>query len=292
MTDPQFELAVPPPEAFEYLPDAADRIHKFDALGSALFFHQFFAEHNYLKRLEITLMIEQFFYDTATEDGKIPFEEEKYAEICFKFTELLKECPGLLKTIINRNSTYVLEKIPPKGFTMNGREFRLPPIVSFACLLETERAFRELPENKQRSIASRLEKACNNAACQDMQLRGLSTIWVEQHFQGTYVDYVVNLTDALRKNRDLLRGVITGDINIAELPRIKPELVRPDLYDEINKKIEESKKVSVRKKATTLYTCPKCKNNNCTYENVYNRSFDEGTSIKCTCVDCLTEFMV
>jgi DNA-directed RNA polymerase subunit M/transcription elongation factor TFIIS len=288
-----FTYAVPFPEGFLEFPDALDRVHKFDHLGSILSDQGCFARLTPEIRLITTARIEQFIYDLSLSETKETFDEENYANHCFFYTNLLEDCPGLLQMIIDRNSSpLILQKIESKFLKSNPIEFRLPSILNFLLLFESDAGFQSLPEERRINIPIKLERVCHNAICREMKAVGKPTNWHLHHFQGTYVECCVNLLIALETKKELIKSVVTDEININELPFIKAEYVRPDLHDKLTKKIEARSQVTVRKKVSSLYTCPKCKSKKCTMENVYNRSFDEGTSLKCTCVVCFTEFMV
>lgn len=88
------------------------------------------------------------------------------------------------------------------------------------------------------------------------------------------------------KNTYLFNAIIDGSIDITILPRLKASELFPDKYRDIINKLEMSKNIQVAVKTSKLYTCSRCKNKECTYENLYNRSLDEGVNLTVLCIAC------
>ncbi|KAJ1876420.1 transcription elongation factor TFIIS, partial [Coemansia sp. RSA 486] len=99
----------------------------------------------------------------------------------------------------------------------------------------------------------------------------------------------LNLRD--KKNPELLRGVVSGQISVERLCSMtSEEMASKELKATINKMKEENilnSKAPVAEVAETdQFRCGRCKGRRCTYFQMQTRSADEPMTTFVTCLDC------
>uniref|UniRef100_UPI00398E3F7A transcription elongation factor A protein 1-like isoform X1 n=2 Tax=Pristiophorus japonicus TaxID=55135 RepID=UPI00398E3F7A len=100
---------------------------------------------------------------------------------------------------------------------------------------------------------------------------------------------IANLKDT--KNPNLRKNVLCGNITAEQIARMTAEEMASDELREIrkaltNEAIREHQMAKTSGTETDLFTCGKCKKNNCTYTQVQTRSADEPMTTFVFCNEC------
>lgn len=147
----------------------------------------------------------------------------------------------------------------------------------------------------QINIVEEIERSCFNYTIDEAEKMNVVTSWDCRSFKDIYnsVCYKlsINLSENLLvKNNNLGMMVLNNKININELPRLSSNDMFPEKNKEIYQRLEKNKNSKSSVKTTRMYYCGKCGKNECTIENIYNRSLDEGVNLKLTCIHCSNSF--
>jgi DNA-directed RNA polymerase subunit M/transcription elongation factor TFIIS len=210
-------------------------------------------------------------------------------------TQLLNllECPKE-EEIINENFTELQETLEPldiKYYIEPYNYTRRIAIQNFSRVLYQYEEFTAMPRAERVTLLDQLEKACYNYSIEVAYERSIMASWEVSLFIDIYSAVCYKISSNLDKgplvaNERLAQNILTRKINIEQLPYMKSIDMCPEKYTHILERLEVSKNVEQKVKTTTLFKCGKCKKNECTAENLYNRSFDEGTNLKVTCQNC------
>lgn len=149
-------------------------------------------------------------------------------------------------------------------------------------------------------IAAELEKACFNSIIHMCMYSKIAPqrSWKNTYFVETYSTKCASIMSLISKNSDtaknypkfhkkFIKELSNFDtFNFAKLAEsdfttICKESIQKE-QDEIN--IRRAQKVKIA--TSTMFKCPQCKKNNCSYETVQIRSLDEASDYKCTCFEC------
>jgi len=144
-----------------------------------------------------------------------------------------------------------------------------------------------------RVVATALETGAFNAvieACGNALHPVLQT-WGSPVFRERYDARCAVLLNALdRKAHNYADGLIarirSGNENLYRLGGAEAAELNPEALEKERKYVELRKQQQIRPKGSNQYRCPHCKQRNCTYEQVQNRSSDEAASIVCHCLEC------
>jgi DNA-directed RNA polymerase subunit M/transcription elongation factor TFIIS len=155
-------------------------------------------------------------------------------------------------------------------------------------------------DDKIEYIAAELEKVCYNSVINICMYSKLAPqrSWRNTYFVETYSTKCASVMSLISKNSDTaknypkfhkkfikkLSDIDNFDfIKLAEsdFAVICEESIQKE-QDEIN--IRRAQKVKIA--TSTMFKCPQCKKNNCSYETVQIRSLDEASDYKCTCFEC------
>ncbi len=173
---------------------------------------------------------------------------------------------------------------------------RRAKIIVFGNVLDEYEQFRLLTDKKRFSKLKKLESACFNYAIDRAFEENIPTSWSIPLFGELYSSICYKVSSNIDKN-DLVNSSFLADriinnlIDIKQVPRLPSYELCPHKYADLLRQIEESKNVQFSIKTTSMYKCGKCKKSECTYENLYNRSLDEGVNIKVTCINCGNSFI-
>lgn len=162
------------------------------------------------------------------------------------------------------------------------------------CLLKYAE-FTKMPYMKQSELVIELERCCfehaNIVALGEGiapigelfdDIYGLICYRISSNLDPTHSIYDTNV--AVKKK--IGQRLLDGEITISEFVNMTSTEMLPEKYEEMKARIEISKTVTETKKSSSLYRCRVCKENKCSMENLYNRSFDEGTNLRITCLNC------
>ena len=99
-----------------------------------------------------------------------------------------------------------------------------------------------------------------------------------------YVNKVNEILDAMGYSEYLSEMITTGHVVPEELAFLKPHEICPGKYKNIiEKKAYEHKQ---KKKGSNIFSCKKCKQNNCEIEQKQTRSADESMTTIVKCLEC------
>lgn len=151
--------------------------------------------------------------------------------------------------------------------------------------------FLKLSYKEKTKLIKKIERSCYNYVIDKSHEENIISTWDDPIFCDLYhsICYKVSSNidpDNLVQNNKLGRRLLANEISIDNLPKLTSQELFPERYMDILQKVEVSKTVSQTLKTSALYTCKKCKQNKCTMENLYNRSLDEGTNLRITCMNC------
>jgi DNA-directed RNA polymerase subunit M/transcription elongation factor TFIIS len=139
-----------------------------------------------------------------------------------------------------------------------------------------------------------LERSIFNVVIRGFKDRVLDPVWCtafEDEYRRLAAEMVGELTQEegySNGNRDLMSRVHKGEVDIANVPFMPSQERRPEVYVDVTSDTRELARVTDKFMGTrsTIYECPKCQQNNCTYTELQIRSADEGTTTFVTCLDC------
>jgi transcription elongation factor S-II len=161
--------------------------------------------------------------------------------------------------------------------------------------------FKHHPKFLEKSIEYRfellkkIERACYNYTIYKAQELNIPTKWSNEEFINIYTLICAKIASNIDQNNSvrntyLATAIMDGSIDIQNLPKMTSQELYPDKYRSVLQQLELSKNVARTVRTTAMYTCRRCKKSECTYENLYNRSLDEGVNLIITCMSCGLEW--
>lgn len=150
-----------------------------------------------------------------------------------------------------------------------------------------------IPEFTDSQIGD-LERTVFNSVITTFDNDQMDSVWnnaFETIYRRTAAELAANLTseEAYSNGNDtLLKRVLDGRVQIEELTTLKPYEMRPETFEDLTTGEAELQKVIKRFTGvtSTMYECPKCQSNECTYNELQTRSADEGSTTFVTCLKC------
>jgi len=146
-------------------------------------------------------------------------------------------------------------------------------------------------ENEKNS--ANLEKGIFNYALKEADRRKIVKKWDNKHFIQIYLDHLRSIMTNLKG--DILKQISDGSIK----PHVVAFMTHQELcHDKWAEMIAEKMKRDKNKfetqiaASTDLFTCRKCKGNQCTFYQLQTRSSDEGitTFVQCLCCNARWKF--
>lgn len=177
----------------------------------------------------------------------------------------------------------------------NYNSIRRAKIILFTNGLEHYPSFLEKTSQQKTDILQKIERACYNYTVRRANDNNVITSWSNNLFKSIYHSacYRVSVnihSETLVENPTFAINILNNTYVIKNIPKMSAPDMNPQGYTKIMQRLEASKNVSHRVKTSALYKCRRCGKNKCSIENVYNRSLDEGVSLKITCQECGNEF--
>ncbi len=172
---------------------------------------------------------------------------------------------------------------------------RRAKFILFSSVFKQHGKFMELSILERFKLIESIERACFNYTIDKAKENNIPTKWDNEDFQYIYIVISskiasnIDQTNAV-KNTYLPDAILNGTVDINKLPRMTSQEMYPEKYKTVLSKLELSKNVARTVRTTAMYTCRRCKKSECTYENLYNRSLDEGVNLIITCMSCGLEF--
>ncbi len=168
---------------------------------------------------------------------------------------------------------------------------RRAKLMLFSSILSKYDIYINMDYNQQTELITKIERSCYNASIEEANKNNILAAWNNNNFCDIYHSNCYKISSnmeigGLVNNPNVVEKIISGELSISDLPNIPSSELFPQKYEKIKNRIEISKNVSKTVKVTSKYTCKKCKKSECTEENLYNRSLDEGVNVRITCNNC------
>ena len=172
---------------------------------------------------------------------------------------------------------------------------RRAKFIALSSVFKHHPNFIKLDMDKRFKLLAQIERACFNYTFNKAQEVSVPTSWENEEFINIYTIVCAKIISNIDqtnsvKNTYLADAIMCSTIDIKNLPKMTSQELYPDKYRNVLHQLELSKNVSRTIKTTTMYTCRRCKKSECTYENLYNRSLDEGVNLIVTCTYCGLEW--
>jgi DNA-directed RNA polymerase subunit M/transcription elongation factor TFIIS len=144
--------------------------------------------------------------------------------------------------------------------------------------------------NIQKIIAD-IENSCFNYTVGKANEENIPSDWSSELFKEIYHAICAKIYSNISKkcgvhNENLLFNIINNIVDVNKIPYMSSQELFPEKYKDLILKLEASKNVTRTIKTTSMYKCRRCHKNECTEENRYNRSLDEGVNLTITCMSC------
>jgi DNA-directed RNA polymerase subunit M/transcription elongation factor TFIIS len=154
-----------------------------------------------------------------------------------------------------------------------------------------------VPDLADRQVRA-LEVSIFNAAILAQTEAGLDATWGEvfmSEYKRLAVGVAANLTQEPQfsnGNVELLNRVLRGEVDVSDIVNMAPSDIRPDTVRGLDTAVERLAKMTLHKPSTqsTMFRCPKCSGQSCSYTELQTRSADEGTTIFLFCRSCSTQW--
>ncbi len=187
------------------------------------------------------------------------------------------------------------DPLPSTYYKKPYNTYRRAKFILFSSVFKQHSKFMELSIPDRFKLIEGIERSCFNYTIDKAKENNIPTKWDNEDFQYIYIVISskiasnVDQTNSV-KNTYLPNAILDGTIDISKLPRMTSQELYPEKYKTVLSKLELSKNVARTVRTTAMYTCRRCKKSECTYENLYNRSLDEGVNLMITCMSCGLEF--
>ena len=165
------------------------------------------------------------------------------------------------------------------------------------CKIENVETFRsnirkkldDILHNEKHSL--NLEKGIFNYALKEADRHKIVKKWDNKHFVQIYVDHLRSIMTNLKG--DVLKQLCDGSIKPHVIAFMTHQELMPEKWDSLiqaKAKRDKNKFETNLAAATDVFTCRKCKGNQCTYYQMQTRSADEPMTTFVTCILCYTRW--
>jgi transcription elongation factor S-II len=147
----------------------------------------------------------------------------------------------------------------------------------------------EILNNEKNSL--NLEKGIFNYSLKEADQRKIVKKWDNKQFMQIYVDRLRSIMINLKG--DILKEINEGTIKPHKVAFMTHQELSPERWAsliEIKTKRDKNKFETNMSAATDVFTCRKCKGNQCTYYQMQTRSADEPMTTFVTCLLCTTRW--
>lgn len=170
---------------------------------------------------------------------------------------------------------------------------RLSKLKLFYHVVDTNGVFNDMDVSWKAKISRHLERGCYSHCLTECKKSNTRTKWDNINFTCQYDITCLELHKAIDSTVDntayvssICAGILSGEINPAELGNKSPMQLNPIRANEYNVLLDMSRGTPVSSfQGSSHYKC-KCGSHNTKTESIHNRSMDEGTSKKVTCLIC------
>ncbi len=198
-------------------------------------------------------------------------------------------------------NTYVVtapkgaDPLPVKYYEKRYNTVRRAKLILFSSVFKQHPKFLEKTVTERFALIEKIERACSNYTIDKSKELNIPTKWENQDYQYIYSIICAKIAANIDQtnnvcNTYLCNAILQNEIDVTMLPKMTSQELFPEKYKTVLSKLELSKNVEKTVRTTAMYTCRRCKKSECTYENLYNRSLDEGVNLIITCVSCGKEW--
>jgi len=143
----------------------------------------------------------------------------------------------------------------------------------------------------------RIELSCYKHAVDDSIEKSILINWANPLFEDLYRCTIARVTKNLDVQSEvndsyLFKSIVDGMIDVDNISRMKSEEFSPKQTLIIVNTLKTRMEQKLTRKTTKLYTCRKCKKNQCTMKMYQSRSLDEAQTISVRCDYCSSEWTV
>ena len=187
------------------------------------------------------------------------------------------------------------DPLPVKYYDLPYNTVRRAKLILFSSVFNQHDIFLAKPLEERFSWIERIERACSNYTIDKSKEVNIPTKWDNTDYQYIYTLVCAKIAANIDQqntvnNTYLCKAILDGEIDINVLPKMTSQELFPEKYKNVLSKLELSKNVERTVRTTAMHTCRRCKKSECTYENLYNRSLDEGVNLMVTCMSCGLEW--
>ena len=152
--------------------------------------------------------------------------------------------------------------------------------------------FNNLLEDEEKSVE--LEDVIFKWVKEDLEKKGEIVDGKMDIFKRQYLNKVMQIYLNLEKNDRikndyLLPAIMSGEVEICELPYLTPQQLFPSHWEKLQAKQKAQDELLYLKKpeaATDEFKCGRCKERRCTYYELQTRSIDEPMTKFVRCLNC------
>jgi DNA-directed RNA polymerase subunit M/transcription elongation factor TFIIS len=203
----------------------------------------------------------------------------------------MEESPPPDISYVNSAKPDAFDPLMSKHYSKPYNRYRRAKLIIFSSVLKHHAEFRAMPIAARFDIVEKLERSCYNGTIDKAKECNIPTKWENELFQDVYTMICAKISSNIDqtgnvKNPYLTSAILVGEIDIAALPKMSSQDLYPAKYRAVLDHIAASKSVTRTVKTSAMYKCRRCHKNECTIDNRYNRSLDEGVNLSITCVSC------
>lgn len=150
-------------------------------------------------------------------------------------------------------------------------------------------------------IAIRIERSCYNKAIDQCKESSESYVrqwdskrWIELYSEktGTIFKHIDLNSTVVKIYGSLIPKILSNEINIDNIGYMTESELCPAANQDIRDNINFRMNQKIEIKTSTMFKCPACGVNKCTYEAKQLRSADEAINYICVCISCKKQFKV
>ena len=216
-------------------------------------------------------------------------------------TPAVKSIPNPLDSLFPNISYYKAtiptnsDPLPIKYYELPYNTIRRAKLILFSSVFKHHDAFLQKSIDDRFAIIERIERACSNYTIDKSKELNIPTKWDNEDYKFIYTLICAKIAANIDQqntvcNTYLCNAILNNEVDVNNLPKMTSQELFPEKYKTVLSKLELSKNVERTIRTTAMHTCRRCKKSECTYENLYNRSLDEGVNLMVTCMSCGLEW--
>lgn len=146
------------------------------------------------------------------------------------------------------------------------------------------------------TIARKIERSCYNKAIEESKTNLIDRFWSNSLFKHKYSvicsKLLINMLPTSSVNSDMpdpyytIRNILSKKINLDTIANLSSFDLNPQCNVGIVESINHRKGIQLNYKISKFKVCSKCLAKQASYQECQNRSSDEPSNIKYTCLNC------